>query len=399
VRHGSVDVDMRVTDRLRSDLTSWCQDTLYTPAVREATRLLDRYCDLQLCDLYRELDLATHLRTPKTAEQLAAALGMIDTASIALREALRRLGQRTGAVCTQGSPQAETHVHVATPPDPNAELAQVRAAMIALGPDYAATTEFIDFGRASFVRALTDEPDFMDEVLSGRNGEAAPLWYRATNVDPLQDLHGAMGARVVGELLERGTVLELGGGTGNGTRHLVRHLAATGRLHALERLVFTDISMRFVLATKHELGKAYPTVPWAWQFFDLNESFTAQKVEPASVDLVYAVNTAHVARDIVGFLRRCHQALRPGGMVVFAERVRMRGHEMAPRELTLNLSRYHRSAAEPAPYRPMHCYLAPAHWHDVIDRAGFTRCDVLPELDALGTDFPEQYAAVVVGTK
>jgi hypothetical protein len=84
---------------------------------------------------------------------------------------------------------------------------------------------------------------------------------------------------------------------------------------------------------------------------------------------------------------------------VFAERVRLRGHEMAPRELTLNLSRYHRCAAERTAYRPMHCYLAPAHWHDVLGRAGFSRCDVLPDLDAVGAEFPEQYAAVVVGTR
>ena len=56
-------------------------------------------------------------------------------------------------------------------------------------------------------------------------------------------------------------------------------------------------------------------------------------------------------------------------------------------------------AAERTAYRPMHCYLAPAHWHDVIGRAGFSRCDVLPDLDAVALDFPEQYAAVVVGTR
>lgn len=390
---------MQVSERLRTDFTAWCQSTLFTPQVREATRLLERYCDLQLCALHLELDLATHLRTPKTAEQLAAALGMVDTASVALREALRRLGNRTGVVRSEGSPAAATYVHVVSPVDPTAELAQVRAAIVALGPDYSATTDFIDFGRASFVRALRDEPGFMDEVLSGRTGEAASLWHRATNVDPLQDLHGAMGAWVVGELLERGTVLELGGGTGNGTRHLLSRLSALGRLDALERLVFTDISMRFVLATKHELSKAFPGVPWSWQFFDLNQPFAAQKIEPASVDMVYAVNTAHVAKDIVGFLRGCYEALRPGGSVVFAERVRMRSHEMAPRELTLNLSSYHRCAAEPSSYRPMHCYLAPAHWYDVIARAGFSHCDLLPDLAALAADFPEQYAAVVVGTK
>jgi SAM-dependent methyltransferase len=390
---------MSVIDRLRPDFTAWCRDTLFTPEVREATRLVDRYCDLQLADLYRELRMAESLRTPKTAAQLAAELGFVDSASIALHEALRRLGERTGVVRSEGSSPSATYVHVQAPADPTAELAQVRAAIAALGSAYTAATDFIDFGRANFVRSLKDEPDFMDKVLSGRIGELAPLWHRATNVDPLQDLHGAMGARVIDGVFERGTIVELGAGTGNGTRHLLRRFEAEGKLDRIERLVFTDISMRFVLASKHELGKAYPGVRWAWQFFDLNEPFAAQKLEPGSVDLIYAVNAAHVARDIVGFLESCRQTLRPGGHVVFAERVRMREHEMAPRELTLNLSIYHRTAAEHASYRPMHCYLAPRHWHEAIGLAGFSRCDVLPDLDALAAELPEQYAAVVVGTK
>jgi len=30
--------------------------------------------------------------------------------------------------------------------------------------------EFLDFGAQHFVKALRDEPDFMDRVLSGRSG-------------------------------------------------------------------------------------------------------------------------------------------------------------------------------------------------------------------------------------
>lgn len=390
---------MTVTDRLRTEFTAWCRDTLFTPDVREATRLVNRYCDLQLVDVYRELGMAERLQSPKTAAQLAGEYGFIDTASITLRDALRRLGERTGTVRVEGPPLAATYVHAKTPADPTAELAQIRTALLALGEDYTAATDFIDFGRKNFVRSLEDEPDFMDKLLSGRMSDFAELWHRATNVDPLQDLHGAMGARVIDGLLERGTILEIGGGTGNGARHLFRHLAAEGRLAKVEKFIFTDISMRFVLASKHEFTKAYPSVSWGWQFFDLNKPFVEQKVEPASVDLIYAVNAAHVAMNIVDFLKGCHGALRPGGHVVFAERVRVNQYEMAPRELTLNLSVYHRSAPEHASYRPMHCYLAPKNWHEAIGLAGFSRCDVLPDLEGLAGEFPDQYAAVVVGTK
>ena len=157
--------------------------------------------------------------------------------------------------------------------------------------------------------------------------------------------------------------------------------------------------MRFVLASKHEFGKRYPSVRWDWKFFDLNKPFASQKIAPESVDIVYAVNAAHVAKDIVGFLQGCREALRPGGHVVFAERIRMNQYEMAPREFTLNLSVYHRSAPQKADYRPMHCYLHPDNWRAVLDKAGFTTCDVVPDLNALRTDFPDQYAAVVVGRK
>jgi len=382
-----------------SSFESWCREELFTPDVREATRLVDRYCDLQLGGIYRDIDLATHLATPKRADDLAPELGYVDTASITLRDMLRRLGERTGTVKVAGPRSSETFEHLETPADPTEELETIRQRLRALGQDYIAATEFIDFGRENFVHALANEPDFMDKLLSGRMKDFAELWHRATNTNPLQDLHGAMGARVIDGLLDRGTILEIGGGTGNGARHLFRHLEREGKLDKIEKYIFTDISTRFVLASKHELGKKYKSVDWGWKFFDLNKPFGDQKVEPESVDLIYAVNAAHVAKDIVKFLRGAREALRPGGHVVFAERVRVRQYEMAPRELTLNLSIYHRTAAEKTDYRPMHCYLSPENWREVLELAGFSRSQILPDLDGMAKEFPEQYAAVVVGHK
>lgn len=390
---------MSVSDALRADFTAWCRDSLFTPEVREATRLINRYTDLQLSGVYRDLGLAEHLASVKSPTELAAALGFVESASITLRDALRRLGERMGTVKVEGDPLDARFQHVQDPEDPAAELADIRGKLKALGEDYLAATDFIDFGQDHFVESLKDDPDFMDKLLSGRMKDFAELWHRATNADPLQDLHGAMGARVIDGLLDNGTILEIGGGTGNGARHLFGHLDAEGKLDKVEQYIFTDISMRFVLASKHEFAKKYPSVNWGWKFFDLNKPFGDQKIAPQSVDLIYAVNAAHVAKDIVGFLKGCHEALRPGGHVVFAERVRINQYEMAPREFTLNLSIYHRSAPEKADYRPMHCYLSPSNWNEVLTRAGFSGAELLPDLEAIGSDFPDQYASVVVGTK
>jgi SAM-dependent methyltransferase len=170
-------------------------------------------------------------------------------------------------------------------------------------------------------------------------------------------------------------------------------------LSRLESYVFTDISLPFISGTKQQITKAYPAVKARWQYLDINKPFSRQKFRAESFDLIYGVNAAHVARDTVGFLRECRTTLRRGGKAVFAERIR-RTQEMAPRELTLNLSIYHRTAAvRSAVCRPMHAYLAPEHWLRVLDLAGFNKARVLPRVDALSDSFPSQYAAVVVAEK
>ena len=240
----------------------------------------------------------------------------------------------------------------------------------------------------------------MDRVLSGADAEHYPLWVQATNADPMQDLHGRMGARAIAELFPGGTILEIGGGTGNGIRHLFDVLQARGTLDRIERYIFTDVSPRFILGTRRAVREAYPSVTCDWKYLDINKSFSTQGIEPESIDLIYGVNAAHVAKDMVGMLRDCGAALRPGGRVVFAERVRGRSSEMAARELTLNLSRYHRTAAQRHPaHRVAHGYLSPRCWLSGLEQAGFRDAAIFPDLEAIQRVFPEQYAAVVTGVR
>ena len=383
---------------MREQFTAWCRTELFTPEVIRATTILNRYCDLRLAGVYRALKLDTILDAAKSGGEVAKALGFVESADVTMQAMLSRCAKRSDFVVMSEPGSTPRFIHREVPADPGPELTDLRAKMSELGPDYSAALEFLDFGAEHFVESLKDDPDFMDRMLSGRDAQFQELWHRATNVDPLQDLHGRMGAQAIIDLFEGGRILEIGGGTGNGIRHLFAAMEAASVLDRVESYLFTDISQRFILGTRKEIKKNHPSVSCDWKHLDINHPFEAQKIGPSSVDLIYGVNAAHVAKDIVGFLKQCHQTLRPGGRVLFAERIRIVPLQMAPRELTLNLSVYHRSAAERTDYRPIHCYLGPENWKTVLDMAGFEP-EILPDLDAMKDHFPDQYAAVVVGTK
>jgi hypothetical protein len=134
--------------------------------------------------------------------------------------------------------------------DQSARLEAVRRDLAALGDSYAAAMEFLDFGAQNFVRSLRDDPDFMDRVLSGLERAFLPIWHPATNQDPLQDIHGKMGARLIDRIFDRGNVLRSAAApamTGNGIRHLLRRFADKQCLSRLESYVFTDVTLPFIL--------------------------------------------------------------------------------------------------------------------------------------------------------
>ena len=216
----------------------WCRDELFTLSMIRATSLLECACDLHLSGLYRSLGLASHLKTAKTSSQLTSELGYVESADIALEAMLLRLANRTGLVQVDFGCKSPRFIAAHAGIDQSSRLESVRRDLAALGDGYAAAMEFLDFGAQNFVRSLRDDPDFMDRVLSGRERDFLPIWHRATNQDPLQDAHGRMGARLIDQIFDRGNVLEVGGGTGNGIRHLLRRFADKQCLSRLESYVF-----------------------------------------------------------------------------------------------------------------------------------------------------------------
>ncbi|NOX69208.1 MAG: class I SAM-dependent methyltransferase [Gammaproteobacteria bacterium] len=387
-------------DDMRKAYTQWCRDVLFAEDIVKASALLQQALNAHLLAIYSRLGFKNHLRAPTSPQELSGKLGYVESAHITLDAVLERLSSRYAFVARTLVGNAVKYHHVNNVPNHAGSLEQIREKVSELGEEYLTTLEFLQFGDDHFEYALKDDPDFLDRILSGREPEWEDLWFRATNIDPLQNVHGVMGAVAIDGMFDAGDILEIGGGTGSGIRNLFRHLGAKNELDRIHKYTFTDISQKFIMSTRQEIRKAYPDVNTDWRFADLNIPLQQQKIEKESVDLIYAVNAAHVAKDIVAFLKSARDTLRPGGRVLFSERIRLTPTDMAPRELTLNLSIYHRTAAIRNPdYRPMHCYLSPDNWIRVLKLAGFREAEFCPDLDKLEEGFPDQYAAIVTAVK
>lgn len=384
------------------EFDSWVKDSLFKREHKAGTEILEQAVDIHLINLYLELNLHELLADNSEPMVLSDKLGFSDSSWIALLAILNRLADRYDFINCIEDPtvsgiESNRFEAVTKPEDRSKELPGLYVAMKALGNDYIAPLEFLEFGRTHFVRSLRDDHEFMDRVLTGQEKEFNETWDRATNTDPLQDIHGIMGAKAVDMLFEGGTILEVGGGTGNGMRNNLDALIEAEKASSVENYIFTDVSMQFILNTRRSFQDRYSHIQCDWRLLNINKDWAAQRLEANSVDMVYGVNAAHIAMHTVDFLNECKRVLKPGGCVVFSERLRRFEGDMAPREIVLNLATYHRTAAIRHPeYRPAHAYLSGDNWIRACELAEFSDVSIWPGAESSNEYFPDQYAAVIV---
>ncbi|KAI1264012.1 putative polyketide synthase [Xylariaceae sp. FL1019] len=117
-------------------------------------------------------------------------------------------------------------------------------------------------------------------------------------------------------------ILEVGGGTGSGTRKFVRALCThpgTPETSFLRcgRYDFTDVSPAFLDAARKEFR------PWEAQMsfgtLDIERAFAEQGYRNGGYDVVLAVSVLHITRDLMQTLLNVRSSLKPGGKLVIQE--------------------------------------------------------------------------------
>jgi NADPH:quinone reductase-like Zn-dependent oxidoreductase/SAM-dependent methyltransferase len=117
------------------------------------------------------------------------------------------------------------------------------------------------------------------------------------------------------------SILEVGGGTGAGTRNIVKALQAhaggnTGTLRC-RNYDFTDKSASFFEKARQEFEDVQ--LKMNYKIFDIEKDITEQGFEDGSYDVVIAINVLHVTQSVKKSLQNIRKAMKAGGKLIVQE--------------------------------------------------------------------------------
>lgn len=229
------------------------------------------------------------------------------------------------------------------------------------------------------------------------------LWFDYFNNDNLlYAINNRLGAEAVVRALPAtrpSEVLELGGGAGSAALALFERLEADGFLSRIGKYTFTEPVPTFLRRGERSLRGRFPGVALDARKLDMNVSLAEQGIAAESLDLVYAVNTIHVARDLGATLRFVREVLKPGGAAIFSECVRPKPNQPIYVEYAFNFLENFVNVVKDPVTRPTHGFLTPANWRAALSRAGFEKIEILPDVEELAKDFPKFFVGAITARK
>lgn len=161
-------------------------------------------------------------------------------------------------------------------------------------------------GFADALRGLTDPLELL--FPGGDTRVAESLYGEVPTSLYFNGLVAAVIAQLSGDRPLR--ILEIGGGTGGTTAHVMDHLP-TG-----SEYIFTDVGPSFVERAKDRFGSRPGT---GFQVLDLEQDLVEQGIDASSIDLVVGANVVHATQDVSATLDRIRRVMKPDARLVLLE--------------------------------------------------------------------------------
>ena len=370
---------------------------LFTPEFVLCCEEFDRFTTDMVLRLVAELGLDEALSSGTSASGLVESMGFAPRAEVPLGWFLRKLAAEKYLDVEEAGGEARYRSRGPLPSgDPDRAEARARAIDARSMPPFAV------------VRAMVEHvPEFLRGEKSGEeilfSPVRLPLWFDYfSNDNLLYEINNRLGAEAVCRALPRGraaTVVEIGGGSGSAALAVAERLARDAALSRIGRYVFSEIVPTFLRRAERALKSRFPGLPVEYVRLDMDRDFEEQGVRRGIADVVYAVNTVHVARDLNAVLARIRETLKPGGAAVFSECVRPFEGQPIYVEFVFNFLDNFTGVATDAATRPNHGFLTPDNWRKAFQRAGFATPEILPDVEELAKHYDAFFVAAVTARK
>ncbi len=194
-------------------------------------------------------------------------------------------------------------------------------------------------------------------------------------------------------------VVEIGGGSGSAALALVERLARDAALDRVGRYRFSEIVPTFLRRAERTIRPRYPELPIEFCRVDMDRDLAEQGIAAGIADVVYAVNTVHIARDLGrrsrASARRSRREASPSSPSACAPSP---GQPIYVEFVFNFLENFTGVATDPAT-RPNHGFLTPENWRRALAAAGFERARILPDVEELAKHYDAFFVAAVTARR
>ena len=229
-------------------------------------------------------------------------------------------------------------------------------------PEYVTELTLVDRCGASLAGVARGQIDPVAVLFGADGGTLLGALYAHS---PVAKYTNGLLADVVGRIASRATltrpfrVLELGGGTGGTTVHMLSVLP-----EGLFEYAFTDVSASFLVGAMATVGDR---AGFRTATLDVERSPVGQGFAEGQFDLVIAANVMHATRDLRQSVAHARRLLAPGGLLALVE-----GTGPTPfLDIVFGLTDGWWRFAD-ADLRPDHALLTPTQWTRLLRESGFT---------------------------
>jgi len=370
---------------------------LFDDAFVRACDLYEEYVFRLTCRIFDASGLAAAFAEPRTVSDAIERAGLSPTSAAVPVDWMCRLLVSRGRLRDASGPGAARYA-LATR-EAALDPGEIRAEQERLDPRAA----------PSFAIAALAAEHYLEVIRGEISGEQALFGFERmnawsdyfTNENVLYAISNALAAIAAEPSIPRagGRVLELGGGLGSGAAALCTKLVARGEAHPGIDYRFTELSIPFLRRARSVLEPAFPGVAFRFSRLDMNAPFAEAGVALGSVDVAYAVNALHVARDLEFTLGQIRDVLCPGGSLVAGECLRPFPQQPVHFEFVFNLLDAFQHPQLHSGWRPNGGFLTPEQWTRALEENGFRDIRLVPDVVAIRDAYPSFVVAAIVARR
>ena len=362
---------------------------VFTQTLFASNGVVNQYCHECAIELYQTLNIGPQLQQWACVDDLLERLKFNEGFRYALTWILRVL--HSNHLLRLKSIDARSYYRQDIPL-PASRREALRRQSIEINPHNEAVIKLLDIALAAYPAVASGEIKG-EQALFG-TGELQ-LWLDFFHNDnTLYAINNLIAAYAAADMIEdrnKVKILEFGAGAGSSGDALLTELAKRERLDRIESYWVTEPNAFFHRKGKRLLTGKHPDVPFHVQSLDINKPWD-QQLTFNRFDLIYSVNTLHVATNISFVLNQVKKHLHRGWFVV-GECLRPFPRQPIYIEMIFQILDSFLKVDLDEALRPNPGFLTPEQWRGWFEKSGFSRCSIKPNIE----DLRDSYDLFITG--